>query len=90
MKVFHLIGYDLDTETGGTLSLLHSLIALYVNENAPLVWARIVDAVQTANQNAGTITQETLPKDIRSAFQTVVPSSWTSDIKRLREHGDKP
>lgn len=88
LKVFHFIGYDLDTEFGGTISLLHSLIALYTNEDAPLVWTRIVDAVQTANQNAGTITHETLPKDIRSTFQMVVSSSWASDMKRLREHGD--
>jgi ABC-type cobalamin/Fe3+-siderophores transport system ATPase subunit len=88
LKVFHLIGYDLDTESGSTLSLLHSLIVQYANESATSLWARIVDAVQVANQNAGTITLETLPKDIRTAFSTVSLPSWSSDIAKLKEHGN--
>ena len=32
LKIFHLIGYDLDVQTGSTYSLLHSLISLYSNE----------------------------------------------------------
>ncbi|MGI8502157.1 MAG: hypothetical protein ACR2LR_13630 [Hassallia sp.] len=88
LKVFHFIGYDLDTESGSTLSLLHSLIAQYSNESASLLWARVVDAVQTANQNAGTITLETLPEDIQTAFSTVSSSSLSSDITKLKEHGN--
>lgn len=87
LRSFNLIGYDLDTESGSTLSLLHSLISLYSNETASLLWARVVDAVQTANQNAGTITLETLPRNIRTAFSTVDSSSWLSDVNKLREHG---
>ena len=52
------------------------------------MWTRVVDAVQTANHNAGTITLETLPQDIRTAFSTVSSSSWVSDITKLREHGN--
>lgn len=88
LKVFHLIGYDLDTEAGGTLSLLHSLIAQYSNEAVPFLWARVVDAVQAANQSAGTLTLETLPEDIRTAFSTVSSSSWLSDVSKLKEHGN--
>ena len=88
LKVFHLLGYDLDTESGVTLSLLHSLIAQYSNQSASSLWSSIVDAVQTANQNAGTITLETLPEDIRTAFSTVSSSSWLSDVQKLKEHGD--
>ncbi|MEG4520299.1 MULTISPECIES: hypothetical protein [unclassified Microcoleus] len=88
LKVFYLIGYDLDTESGSTLSLLHSLIAQYTNESAPSLWTRIVDAVQIFNQNAGTITLETLPEDIRTAFSTVSSSSWESDITKLKAHGN--
>lgn len=88
LKAFHLIGYDLDTESGGTLSLLHSLIAQYSNEAAPSLWARVVDAVQVANQNAGTLTLETLPLDIRTSFGTVSSSSWSSDVTKLEEHGN--
>ena len=88
LKVFHIIGYDLDTESGSTLSLLHSLIAQYSNEAAPLLWTRVIDAVQTANQNAGTLTLESLPEDIRTAFSTVNSSSWSSDVTKLKEHGN--
>lgn len=88
LKAFHLIGYDLDAESGSTLSLIHSLIAQYSNESASLLWARVVDAVQTANQNAGTITLETLPEDIWTAFSTVSSFSWSSDITKLKEHGN--
>lgn len=88
LKVFHFIGYDLDTEAGSTLSLLFSLIAQYSNGVASHLWARVVDAVQSANQNAGTLTLETVPEDIRSAFNTLTSSSWSSDVNRLREHGN--
>ncbi|MBW4685631.1 MAG: ATP-binding protein [Komarekiella atlantica HA4396-MV6] len=88
LKVFHIIGYDLDTESGSTLSLLHSLIAQYSNQAAPSLWTRVVDAVQTANQNAGTLTLKTLPEDIRNAFNTVNSSSWSSDVNKLKEHGN--
>lgn len=88
LKVFHLIGYDLDTEAGSTLSLLFSLIAQYSNGAASHLWARVVDAVQSANQNAGTLTLETVPGDIRTAFNTIGSSSWSSDVNRLREHGN--
>ena len=87
LRVFHLIGYDLDTESGSTLSLLHSLISRHSNESASLLWASVVDAVQTANQNAGTITSDTLPEEIRAAFNPSVYSGWLSDINRLKEHG---
>ena len=88
LKVFHLIGYDLDAESGSTLSLLHSLISRSSNEPSSLLWTRVVDAVQTANQNAGTITLETLPEEIRAAFRPNASSSWSSDVDRLKEHGD--
>ncbi|MBE9224154.1 ATP-binding protein [Phormidium sp. LEGE 05292] len=88
LKAFHVIGYDLDTESGSTLSLIQNLIAQYSNESALFLWARVVDAVQTANQNAGTITLETLPDDIRTAFSTVSSSSWSSDITKLKDHGN--
>ena len=88
LKVFYLIGYDLDTELGVTLSLLYSLIGQYSSKNAKNLWARIVDAVQVANQNAGTITLETLPEDIQTAFSDVYSANWSSDVKKLKDHGN--
>lgn len=88
LKNFYLIGYDLDTEDGSTLSLIHSLIAQYSDEEVSHLWARIIDAVQFVNQNAGTLSLETLPEDIRNAFNTVTSSVWSADVKKIKEHGD--
>ena len=87
LKAFHLIGYDLDADSGSTLSLLQSLIAQYSKETVSQLWARIVGAVQEANQNAGTLTLETIPVDIRTAFDTVTSLDWSADVQKLRDHG---
>lgn len=88
LKSFHLLGYDLDTETGSSLSLLLSLIAQSSTEHASSLWTRIVDAVQTVNQNAGTLALENVPLEIRSAFNTAKNTRWDLDLKKLKEHGD--
>lgn len=90
LKIFHLIGYDLDTESGSTLSLLFSLISRCSSENPQLIWSRVLDTVQTANQNAGTLSVETLPNDIVSLFNNAKQLSlgWLADIKKFSEHGD--
>ena len=68
MRSFHLLGFDLGGEVGITLSLLHSHMSQY-NVNPPHLWGRIVDYVQTCNQNAGTIDWDSVPRDIREAFE---------------------
>ena len=70
LKSFYIIGYDLDVESGNTLSLIHSLIAQYSAEDPLLLWSRIVDSGQSANQSAGTISIETLPSDICNSFNS--------------------
>jgi len=69
MKSFHLLGYDLDIKAGVSLSLLHSLIGQYYPGDISFLWSKVVDEVQTANKNAGTLTLETLSEDICSTFQ---------------------
>jgi hypothetical protein len=69
MKSFHLLGYDLDIKSGVTLSLLQSLIGQHSSENPQALWTQIIDEVQSANQNAGTITVDSVSEEIRSAFQ---------------------
>ncbi len=68
LKHFHLLGYDLDLRAGVTLSLLHSLIGQYSQGNVHSLWAQLVDEVQSANKNAGTISPDSLPEDLRRAF----------------------
>lgn len=69
LKHFHLLGYDLDIKAGVTLALLHSLIGQYSPDDVQSIWARIVDEVQSANQNAGTISAGSIPEDLLSAFK---------------------
>lgn len=87
LKSYHLIGYDLDTESGVTLSLLQSIIAQCSDGNTSFIWSKIVDTVQTANQNAGTLTPEFFSLDIRKAFNTNIIRDWDTDLKKLRNHG---
>jgi hypothetical protein len=87
LKSYHLLGYDLDTEDGGTLSLLQSLIGQSSNQDPAALWSQIVDAVQSANQNAGTLNLETLPREIRAAFDPR-QSQWDSDLRKLKDHGE--
>ena len=66
---FHLLGYDLGKEVGVVLSLLHSHISQFNQQHPQWVWSRVVDIVQTWNQDAGTITPERLPEDLKEIFK---------------------
>ena len=88
MKSFNLLGYDLDIKAGVTLSLLHSMIGQYSPNNVQSLWSRIVDEIQSANQNAGTITPESLPEDIRNAFQRQVVETIPDSLIRKPEITD--
>lgn len=87
LKHFHLLGYDLDVQTGITLSLLHSLIGQYSQKNAQNLWSRILDEVQSANQNAGTITNDSLPEDLQVVFRKatyeIIPTEISSTLAPL-------
>ena len=78
LKHFHLLSYDLDIKAGVTLSLLHSLIGQYSSDNSFSLWTQIVDEVQSANKNAGMISLENLPDELRTVFTqreyTVIPN----------------
>lgn len=88
LKSFHLIGYDIDTESGSTISLIQSLIAQSSTENANLLWSRIVYVIQSYNQDAGTLTLGNLPQDIRDAFNAKQSPVWASDFKKLMDHSN--
>lgn len=69
LKHFYLLGYDLGNESGVVLSLLQSHISQFQQQFPQWVWSRIVDFVQTWNKNAGTITRDILPEDLKDAFE---------------------
>ena len=83
LKHFHLLGFDLDIKAGVTLSLLHSLIGQYSQDDVQSLWARLVDEVQSANKNAGTISLESLPDDLKDAFKPkiyeIIPSEFSTN-----------
>lgn len=68
LRRLHLLMYDLGSDAGSTLSLINALIMQFEDANPEWVWGRIVDLVQSWNQDAGAITLEDLPKDLRDAF----------------------
>lgn len=70
---FRLLSYDLGTEFGVVLSLLHSHISQFQPQDPQWVWSRVVDIVQTWNQDAGTITLDKLPDDLQEAFKQKAP-----------------
>jgi hypothetical protein len=83
LRHFHLLGYDLDVKAGVTLSLLHSLIGQFSQENASSLWARIVDEVQSANKNAGTLSPEDISEDLRTAFLRRVGADFPEELSQV-------
>lgn len=90
LKCFYLIGYDFDAASSSDLSLIQSMLKLSIVETASPdeVWAKLVETVQSFNASAGTITFETLPKEIRDYFRPDVSLATCSSIDKLKEHGD--
>jgi len=87
LKHFYLLSYDLDTESGITLSLIQSLIAQSSTEDPVATWKSLVVEVQTFNPDAGTLSLETISEEIRNSFDTKNNPHWVSDIKKLQDHG---
>ena len=87
LRHFHLFGYDLDARSGVAQSLIHSLIGQNSKDKAISVWSRLVEEVSNANKNAGTITLDTLPKDIKETFKQ---QPFTQTQKELTETRTEP
>lgn len=69
LKHFYLLSCDLGNDYGMFLSLIHSQISQFQQTSPQRIWARIVDVVQSCNQNAGTITLDNLQQDLLEAFK---------------------
>ncbi|MCO1335939.1 hypothetical protein MO867_16520 [Microbulbifer sp. OS29] len=82
---FHLLGYDLGNEFGVVLSLLHSHISQFQQQYPQWVWSRVVDIVQTWNQDAGTITPSKIPDDLLGAFKQRVVAEMPEEFKAAQE-----
>jgi hypothetical protein len=82
---FHLLSYDLGNEFGVVLSLLHSHISQFQQQYPQWVWSRVVDIVQTWNQDAGTITPVNLPDDLLEAFKQKAVAEMPEQFKAIEE-----
>ncbi len=82
---FHLLGYDLGNVFGVVLSLLHSHISQFPQIDPQWAWSRVVDIVQTWNQDAGTITRNKLPDDLLDAFIQRPVAEMPADFKAARK-----
>ena len=89
LKSFHLLIYDLDIK-GVTVSLLHSLIGQYSQDRAEDLLARIEKEVTYKSENAGYITIDSIPDDLRSAFQRPVTRTIPDDLVKTPLSTAKP
>lgn len=69
LRHFHLLGYDLDKPGSVLSSLIQSHIAQFNKEIPDKIWYQTLSVVQDFNQNAGTITVESLPDDLVKYFK---------------------
>lgn len=67
LRAFHLVGYDLDQDTGGHEAIFKSLLSQFsaVDE----LWSTIYVEVGKFNVSAGTLTMANLPAPIRDALK---------------------
>lgn len=82
LKVYHIFSYDLDVDSGQCLSLISSILARYTSDPISL-FNDISEYIRNANQYAGTITFENLPKEISNLFKE---DKRLSNISSLNEH----
>lgn len=88
LKSFHIIGYDFDTASGSDLSLIKALITQCTKEPSGSIWGQLLNDVQAANQNAGTITRDTLSYETTQAFEAMNVSGWLLDERKLKAHSN--
>ena len=91
LRRFHLLGCDLGRESGITLSLLHSHMSQFqFVVPPPSIWGRIVTTVQNWNQDAGTITPENIPDDLRQDFEQPERLTFPTEFLPVRSHPEEP
>ncbi len=86
---FYLLGYDLGSEVGVVLSILYSHISQFNQKDPTWVWSRVVDIVQTWNQDAGTITLGKLPEDLRDVFKRPAFASIPTELTVIQPKPEK-
>ncbi len=88
LKIFQVISLDLDAKYSVVANLLCSLIQCYSDESPSLVLAKLVTCVQEINQNAGVLTQDNAPKEVKLLFRSSSKVNFEHDFSKLKERGD--
>ena len=69
LKRFHILSYDLSSESSTNLSLLLSHISQFQQSEPHMIWSEVVNFVQDWNQAGGTITPKNLPENLLEIFK---------------------
>jgi len=84
LRHVHILGFDLDVCSGVMHALLHGIIGRQNTDNPAAIWARILEHVASFNPNAGTLTVDGFPDDVRAAFAPrrveAIPASLASAL----------
>ncbi|EHH2512332.1 hypothetical protein ABV436_002824 [Vibrio parahaemolyticus] len=88
LRSFQLISFDLDAKYSTVANLLCSLIECYTDESPSLVFSKLVTCAQEFNQNAGTLTQNNVPEEVKSLFNMASKVNFESDFIKLKERSD--
>ncbi len=88
LKIFQVISLDLDAKYSVVANLLCSLIQCYSDESPSLVLAKLVTCVQEINQNAGVLTQDNAPKEVKLLFGSPSKVNFENDFLKLKERGE--
>lgn len=88
LKAFQLISFDLDAKYSVVANLLCSLIECYSDESPSLVLSKLVTCAQEFNQNAGILTQDNAPKEVKLLFDSANKVNFENDFLKLKERGD--
>lgn len=87
LRIFYLVSFDLDARHSVVAQLLCSLIQCYSDESPGLVLSEVIAWVQGYNQNAGILTLENIPKEVRDLFQVKSKVNFEIDFLKLQERG---
>ncbi len=87
LRVFYLVSFDLDAKHSVVAHLLCSLIQCHSDKSPELIFSKVITCVQDYNQNAGTLTLENTPKEVRDLFQVNSKVNFEKDFLKLQERG---
>jgi len=75
LRRFHILGFDLDSDSSACLGNIYALLSVFRKDGLGELFGMIANKVAWFNENAGTITLDNLPLEIKEVF--VLPTRIT-------------